>query len=44
VIVATPINLGRIIKINKENVRVLYELQEIGKPDLKEIISKKFKK
>jgi len=44
VIVATPINLGKIIKINKENVRVLYELQEIGKPDLKEIISKKFKK
>lgn len=44
VIVATPINLGRIIKMNKENVRVLYDLQEIGKPDLKEIISKKFKK
>lgn len=44
VIVATPINLGRIIKMNKENVRVLYELQEIGKPNLKEIILEKFKR
>lgn len=44
VIVATPINLGRIIKMNKESVRVLYELQEIGKPDLRDIILEKFKK
>ncbi|MCX8094734.1 MAG: GTPase, partial [Caldisericia bacterium] len=44
VIVATPINLARVIKMNKENVRVQYELQEIGKPTLKEIIEEKFKK
>lgn len=44
VIVATPINLARVIKMNKENVRVIYELQEIGKPTLKEIIEEKFKK
>ena len=44
VVVATPINLGRIIKMNKESVRVLYELQEIGKPDLRDIILEKFKK
>jgi len=44
VIVATPINLSRVIKMNKESVRVLYELQEIGKPTLKDIIEEKFKK
>lgn len=44
VIVATPINLARIIKMNKESVRVLYELQEIGKPTLKDIILEKFKR
>ncbi len=42
VIVATPINLGKILKINKPYVRVKYELQEIGKPDLEEIIKKFF--
>lgn len=44
VVVATPINLARVINMNKENVRVIYELQEIGKPTLKEIIEEKFKK
>jgi predicted GTPase len=34
VIVATPIDLGRIIRINKPSVRVEYELQEIGQPTL----------
>jgi predicted GTPase len=34
VIVATPIDLGRIIKINKPSVRVMYDLQEIGQPTL----------
>jgi predicted GTPase len=33
VVIATPIDLQRIIKINKPSVRVGYELQEIGKPD-----------
>ncbi|MGB9824325.1 MAG: cyclic 2,3-diphosphoglycerate synthase [Candidatus Hydrothermia bacterium] len=44
VIVATPINLGKILKINKPYVRVKYELQEIGKPDLEDIISEFFRK
>lgn len=44
VIVATPINLARVINMNKENLRVIYELQEIGRPTLKEIIEEKFKK
>lgn len=40
VIVATPIDLRRILKVNKPTVRVKYELQEIGKPDLREVLSK----
>ncbi len=44
VIVATPINLGKILKINKPYVRVKYELQEIGKPDLEVIIKEFFEK
>uniref|UniRef100_A0A7V3NUN7 GTPase n=1 Tax=candidate division WOR-3 bacterium TaxID=2052148 RepID=A0A7V3NUN7_UNCW3 len=43
-IVATPINLGKILKINKPYVRVKYELQEIGKPDLEDIIKEFFEK
>ncbi|MEM0020934.1 MAG: cyclic 2,3-diphosphoglycerate synthase [Fervidicoccaceae archaeon] len=38
VIIATPVNLGRILKINKPHVRVTYELQEIGRPTLKDVI------
>ncbi len=43
VIIGTPIDLSRIIKINKESIRVKYELQEIGKPDLEEVLSHKIK-
>ncbi|MDD5570272.1 MAG: cyclic 2,3-diphosphoglycerate synthase [Bacteroidales bacterium] len=39
VIIATPIDLNRILKINKPSTRVSYELQEIGKPDLDDIVS-----
>jgi predicted GTPase len=38
VVIATPIDLGRIININKPSVRVSYELQEIGNPDLSGLI------
>lgn len=38
VVSGTPIDLTRVIKINKPLVNVRYELQEIGKPDLSEII------
>lgn len=34
VIIGTPIDLRKLININKPAVRVTYELQEIGKPDL----------
>jgi len=38
VIIATPIDLGRIIKINKPHTRVKYDLFEIGTPNLDELI------
>lgn len=38
VIIATPIDLTRVIKIDKPLVRVQYELQEIGKPDLADVL------
>ncbi len=41
-IIGTPIDLSRIMHIDKKYVRVRYELQEIGKPDLKDILQKKF--
>jgi predicted GTPase len=34
VVIATPIDLGRVITINKPNTRVEYSLQEIGRPDM----------
>ncbi|MBW3000196.1 cyclic 2,3-diphosphoglycerate synthase [Candidatus Woesearchaeota archaeon] len=43
VVIATPINLSRIISIKKPAIRVTYELEEKSKPDLKEILEKKFK-
>lgn len=38
VIIATPIDLRKLIKINKQSTRVAYELEEISKPDLKDIL------
>lgn len=38
VIIATPINLTKLIRINKPMIYVTYELQEIGRPELGEII------
>ncbi len=34
VVVATPIDLGRVLKLNKPSVRVGYEIEEITKPSL----------
>jgi predicted GTPase len=42
VIVATPIDLRRIVKINRPSQRVRYELQEIGRPTLQDVLSKAF--
>jgi predicted GTPase len=38
VIVATPIDLSRVVEIAKPVQRVRYELQEIGQPDLTGIL------
>lgn len=38
VVIGTPIDLNRIIKITKPNTRVYYDLQEIGIPNLDEVI------
>ena len=38
VILATPIDITRIMKIKQPTVRVKYSLQEIGKPDLADVI------
>jgi predicted GTPase len=39
VITGTPIDLGKIIRINKPIVRAKYELKEISKPDLRDLIA-----
>ncbi|HYX10019.1 MAG TPA: cyclic 2,3-diphosphoglycerate synthase [Bacteroidales bacterium] len=44
VIIGTPIDLNRIIKIKKPNTRVYYDLQEIGKPDLNDLLDDFIKK
>jgi len=44
IVSATPIDLTRIIKVNKPMLRVGYELQEIGKPNLEDILKAKFGK
>lgn len=38
VVIGTPIDLNRIIKINKPSTRVHYELKEIDSPNLNEIL------
>ena len=38
VIVGTPIDLGRFLKINKLVQRARYELQEIGQPTLVDVL------
>jgi predicted GTPase len=42
VIIATPVDLTRFIKINKPTVRVTYELEQIEGPDLKTLLAEKF--
>jgi len=44
VVSATPIDLTRIIRINKPVQRVRYELQEIGVPTLEDVLKAKFGK
>ena len=38
VVIGTPIDLGRVLKINKPATRVFYDLQEIGEPNLGQVL------
>lgn len=40
VIIATPIDLRRVMKIDKPTLRVRYELQEVGTPNLEDAIKR----
>ena len=42
VIIGTPIDLGRLLDLNKPAQRVRYELEEIGQPTLADILEKRF--
>ncbi len=44
VVIGTPIDLNRVIKIDKPNVRVRYDLQEIGRPNLEDVLAEFIKK
>jgi len=44
VVIGTPIDLQRIVKIDKPSTRVYYDLQEIGQPDLVGVIDDFVKK
>ncbi len=39
-LIATPIDLRRILKIKQPTTRVRYELQEIGSPTLADVLQK----
>ncbi len=43
VIIATPVDLRKIIWIDQPSVHVFYRIKEIGRPTLKEVIEKKFR-
>jgi predicted GTPase len=42
VLIGTPIDLARILDLNKPAQRIRYELQEIGQPTLSDLLEKKF--
>jgi predicted GTPase len=44
IVIGTPIDLNRIVKIDKPNTRVRYDLQEIGKPNLEDVLLEFVKK
>jgi len=44
VVIGTPIDLRRALRLNKPAVRVRYELEEVGKPNLEDVLGKRFSK
>jgi predicted GTPase len=41
VLVATPVDLRRVVAIDKPSQRVRYEMEEIGQPDLADVLAEK---
>jgi predicted GTPase len=39
VLIATPVDLRRVLRLDRPSQRVRYELQEIGRPDLKDVLT-----
>jgi predicted GTPase len=44
VVIGTPIDIRRILKLEKPSVRVTYELQELGHPTLLEVLTEFFRR
>jgi predicted GTPase len=44
VLLGTPADLARLLKLNKPVTRVRYKLQEIGSPNLEEILNLTFRR
>jgi predicted GTPase len=44
VLIGTPVDLRNLLNINKPAARVRYEIQEIGKPNLEDILNKFLRK
>ena len=44
VMVATPVDLASLLKINKESVRLVYEIQPLGKPRVEDILKEFLKR
>ncbi len=44
VLIGTPIDLTRILNINKPAVRVKYELKEVSRPTLEDVLKQRFKR
>jgi predicted GTPase len=42
VVIGTPIDLRQLLRLNKPAVRAKYELQEISKPDLEDVLIRRF--
>jgi predicted GTPase len=42
VVIGTPIDLGRLLKIDKPYQRVRYELEELSRPNLEDILRERF--
>jgi predicted GTPase len=42
VVVGTPVDLGKLLRIERPHQRVTYELQEIGRPTLSDVIHERF--